>query len=253
VTGLLFPLILPPTIPLWQVALGISFGVVIGKEIFGGTGMNIFNPALMARAFLFFAYPAEISGDKVWVAADGFTGPTMMSTAMHKGTEGLAGMDFTWLDAFLGFIPGSMGETSALACLLGAALLLVTRIASWRVMLGVLVGSVACSFLLNGVSGYVENAYFDVPIWWHVVLGGWAFGAVFMATDPVSSAHTETGKYIYGFLIGIMAILIRVANPAYPEGMMLAILFMNCFAGLIDHYVLQANIKKRLARYAATV
>ena len=253
VTGLLFPLILPATIPLWQVAVGISFGVVLGKEIFGGTGMNIFNPALLARAFLFFAYPGEISGDEVWVSADGFSGPTMMATAMVDGTVGLAAVDSGWLNAFLGLIPGSMGETSTLACLLGGAMLLVTRIASWRVMLGVVVGSVLCTLLLNSVSGYVENPYFGVPFWWHCVLGGWAFGMVFMATDPVTSAHTETGKLIYGFCIGILAILIRVANPAYPEGMMLAILFMNCFAALIDHYVLQANIKRRLARHAATV
>jgi len=253
VTGLLFPLILPATIPLWQVAVGISFGVVLGKEIFGGTGMNIFNPALLARAFLFFAYPAAISGDEVWVAADGFSGPTMMASAMVAGESGLAAIDSGWLNAFLGLVPGSMGETSTLACLLGAAMLLATRIASWRVMLGVVIGSVLSSLLLNSVSGFVENPYFGVPFQWHFVLGGWAFGAVFMATDPVTSAHTATGKWIYGFLIGMLAILIRVANPAYPEGMMLAILFMNCFASLIDHYVLQANIKRRLARNAATV
>jgi len=251
VTGFLFPLILPPTIPLWQVALGILFGVVIGKEIFGGTGMNILNPALLARAFLFFAYPAQISGDAVWVAVDGFSGPTLLARAMVDGRQGLLAADWSWLDAFLGFIPGSMGETSTLLCLLGAVILIVTRVGSWRTMAGVAIGSLAVSLLFNALAGQVKNPYFGVPFYWHIVMGGWAFGTVFMATDPVSSAQTEKGKWIYGLLIGMLAIGIRVVNPAYPEGMMLAILFMNVFAPLIDYVFMQANIKRRAARNVA--
>ncbi len=253
VTGMLFPLVLPPTIPLWQVAIGIVFGVIIGKEIFGGTGMNILNPALTARVFLFFAYPAQISGDQVWIAADtgvdGVSGATWLAEAAVAGqavlTEGVK-----WWDAFLGLIPGSMGETSTAACLFGALVLILSRVGSWRIMLGVAVGSYAATLLLNAV-GSETNLLLNVPFEWHFVLGGWAFGAVFMATDPVSAAHSETGRYIYGFLIGVLAILIRVVNPAYPEGMMLAILFMNLFAALIDHFVVQANVKRRRARYAA--
>lgn len=253
VTGMLFPLVLPPTIPLWQVAIGIAFGVIIGKEIFGGTGMNILNPALTARVFLFFAYPAQISGDRVWIAADtgvdGVSGATWLAEAAVSGqavlTEGIK-----WWDAFLGLIPGSMGETSTAACLFGALVLIVSRVGSWRIMLGVAVGSYAATLLLNAV-GSETNLLLNVSFEWHFVLGGWAFGAVFMATDPVSAAHSETGRYIYGFLIGVLAILIRVVNPAYPEGMMLAILFMNLFAALIDHFVVQANVKRRRARYAA--
>jgi Na+-transporting NADH:ubiquinone oxidoreductase subunit B len=252
VTSALFPLVLPPTIPLWQVALGIAFGVVIGKEIFGGIGMNILNPALTARAFLFFAYPAQISGDRVWIAAetspDGVSGATWLAQAAEGGTAVLnAGL--SWWDAFLGFIPGSMGETSTLFCLIGAGLLIASGIGSWRIMSSVVVGSFVMSFLLNMI-GSDTNALFNVPFHWHVVLGGWAFGMVYMATDPVSAAHTNTGKYIYGFLIGIMAILIRVVNPAFPEGMMLAILFMNLFAAFIDYWVIQANVKRRAIRYA---
>lgn len=253
VTGMLFPLVLPPTIPLWQVAIGIAFGVIIGKEIFGGTGMNILNPALTARAFLFFAYPAQISGDQVWIAADtgvdGVSGATWLAEAAVSGqavlTEGVE-----WWDAFLGLIPGSMGETSTAACLFGALVLILSRVGSWRIMLGVALGSYAATLMLNAV-GSETNLLLNVPFAWHFVLGGWAFGAVFMATDPVSAAHSETGRYIYGFLIGVLAILIRVVNPAYPEGMMLAILFMNLFAALIDHFVVQANVKRRRARYAA--
>jgi Na+-transporting NADH:ubiquinone oxidoreductase subunit B len=252
VTSALFPLVLPPTIPLWQVALGIAFGVVIGKEIFGGIGMNILNPALTARAFLFFAYPAQISGDRVWIAAettpDGVSGATWLAQA---AVGGVAVLDtgLSWWDAFLGFVPGSMGETSALFCLLGAGLLIASGIGSWRIMSGVVAGSLAITLLLNAV-GSETNALFNVPFHWHIVLGGWAFGMVYMATDPVSAAHTNTGKYIYGFLIGVMAILIRVVNPAFPEGMMLAILFMNLFASFIDYWVIQANVKRRAARYA---
>ena len=255
VTGFLLPLIVPPTIPLWQVALGISFGVVIGKEIFGGTGMNILNVALTSRAFLFFAYPAEISGDKCWIAAntvgtDAVSGATWLARASEQGQAALA-QGLTWWDAFVGFIPGSMGETSALACLFGMVILLITGIGSWRVMLSVIVGTIATAALLNAV-GSDTNLFFDVPFYWHFVLGGWAFGMVFMATDPVTAPATDTGRYIYGFFIGFFVVLIRVVNPAYPEGMMLSILLMNVFAPVIDYYVVKANIKRRNARYATT-
>ena len=251
VTSMLFPLTLPPTIPLWQVALGIAFGVVIGKEIFGGVGMNVLNPALTGRAFLFFAYPAQISGDQVWIAADnlaadGYSGATYLARAAESGLDTLT--NEVWWNGFFGLVPGSMGETSALCALLGAGILIFTQIGSWRTMLGVFVGTVAMAGLLNWV-GSDTNPMFAVPWHFHVVLGSWAFGAVFMATDPVSSAFTERGKLIYGFGIGVMVILIRVVNPAYPEGMMLAILFMNIFAPLIDHFFVQANIKRRQARY----
>jgi Na+-transporting NADH:ubiquinone oxidoreductase subunit B len=253
VTGMLFPLILPPTIPLWQVALGIAFGVVVGKEIFGGTGMNILNPALTSRAFLFFAYPGQISGDRVWTSAvtgpDGVSGATWLAEAAVRGPEALT-QGVTWWDAFIGLVPGSMGETSTLACLIGAAVLILSGIGSWRIMVSVVAGSFAMVSLLTAV-GSTTNPLFNVPFEWHIVLGGWAFGTVFMATDPVSASHTNPGKYVYGFLIGVLAILIRVVNPAYPEGMMLAILFMNLFASFIDHFFVQANIKRRRARYAA--
>jgi len=253
VTGMLLPLTLPPTIPLWQVALGILFGVVIGKEVFGGTGMNILNPALTARAFLFFAYPGQISGDAVWTAAqtspDGYSGATWLARAAVEGEAGLeAGL--AWKDAFIGLIPGSMGETSALACLVGALILVMTGIGSWRIMLGLVGGTVATSYLLNMV-GSETNLLLTVPWHWQMVLGGWAFGAVFMATDPVSAAHTNRGKWFYGFFVGVLAILVRVLNPAYPEGMMLAILFMNVFASTIDHFVVRANVRRRQARYAS--
>jgi Na+-transporting NADH:ubiquinone oxidoreductase subunit B len=253
VTGFLFPLILPPATPLWQVALGITFGVVIGKEIFGGTGFNILNPALTARAFLFFAYPAEITGDQVWIAAvtatDGVSGATLLVNAVEGGQAAVV-QGATWWDAFLGLIPGSMGETSTLACLAGALLLVITGVGSWRIMFSVVVGTIAMTVLLNGV-GSETNPFFDVPFWWHFVLGGWAFGMVYMATDPVSAPVSNRGAYVYGFLIGVLVVLIRVVNPAYPEGMMLAILLMNVFAPVIDHFVVQANIKRRKARYAA--
>ena len=264
VTSALFPLILAPTTPLWQVALGISFGVVVAKEMFGGVGMNFLNPALAARAFLFFAYPAQISGEKVWIAAqtgpDGYSGATLLARAanglehiesgMKSGVYALQESGFTWWDAFFGRIPGSMGETSTLFCLVGAAILIGTRIGSWRTMAGCVVGSFGMILILNAV-GSETNPFFDVPFYWHWVLGGFAFGVVFMATDPVTSAFTENGKLIYGFCIGVLGILIRVINPAYPEGWMLAILFMNMFAPLIDHYMIQANIRRRSARYAA--
>ena len=252
VTWMLFPLILPPTVPLWQVALGITFGVVVGKEVFGGTGYNILNPALVARAFVFFAYPAQLSGDKVWIAAatstDGVSGATWLASA---ALEGQAAVDagVTWWQAFIGLIPGSMGETSALACLAGAFLLVITGIGSWRIIASVAVGTIAASSLLNAV-GSTTNPFFDVPFWWHFVLGGWAFGTVYMATEPVTSPGTNSGRVIYGFLIGVLVVLIRVVNPAYPEGMMLAILFMNVFAPVIDHFAIVRNVKRRQARYA---
>ncbi|HVS16701.1 MAG TPA: NADH:ubiquinone reductase (Na(+)-transporting) subunit B [Thermoanaerobaculia bacterium] len=253
VTGMLFPLILPPTIPLWQVAIGIAFGVVIGKEVFGGTGMNILNPALTARVFLFFAYPGQISGDAVWIAArtspDGYSGATMLGRAALGGQQ-VVESSITWMQAFLGDISGSMGETSALACLIGAAILLATGVGSWRIMLSCAAGSIAIVLVLNAFPGSGSNPMLSMPFWWHLALGGWAFGAVFMATDPVSAAQSNTGRVIYGFLIGVLAILIRTINPAFPEGMMLAILFMNVFSSLIDHYVVKANIKRRRARLA---
>lgn len=244
VTGALFPLICPPTLPLWQVALGISFGVVVGKEIFGGTGKNFLNPALTGRAFLFFAYPAQITGDKVWTAVDGISRATPLNHATEGGALAVA-TDTSWLDAFLGLVPGSMGETSTLACLFGAAVLVLTGVGSWRIMLSVLGSVVAFStiFMLIGSS---TNPMFSLGPHWHLVLGGLAFGLVFMATDPVSGAMTEEGQWVYGFLIGSMCILIRVVNPAFPEGMMLAILFGNVFAPLIDQLVLKVHIKRRL-------
>ncbi len=246
VTSILFALSCPPDIPLWQVALGISFGVVIGKEVFGGTGKNFLNPALVGRAFLYFAYPAQLSGDAVWVAVDGYTGATALSVVASGGMDALT-QSWTWTEAFLGSIPGSIGETSTLAILLGMVLLLATRIASWRIMLGVFLGMVAFSSLLNAV-GSDNNPAFAMPWYWHLVTGSFAFGMVFMATDPVSSAMTNTGKWCFGILIGVMTVLIRVLNPAFPEGIMLAILFSNLFAPLMDHFVVQANIKRRLAR-----
>lgn len=256
VTGALLPLILPPTMPLWQAGLGIIFGVIFAKEVFGGVGMNFLNPALTARAFLFFAYPAAMSGDKAWIAADFSNAPDGLTGATYlaRAAESFDGVDFDdldlWQNAFLGLVPGSMGETSTAACLIGAAILILTRIGSWRTMLGVATGTFAMATLLNA-AGSSTNPMFAMPAAWHAVLGGWAFGMVFMATDPVSSAFTELGKFLYGIGIGLMVVLVRVVNPAYPEGMMLAILFMNMFAPLIDHFVVQANIKRRLARNAA--
>lgn len=246
VTSVLFALICPPTLPLWMVAVGITFGVVIGKEVFGGTGKNFINPALSGRAFLFFAYAAAMSGDAVWVAIDGFTGATALSVAASDGMATLK-EQLTWMDAFYGFMPGSIGETSTLAILLGGAVLLWTRIAAWRIVAGMMLGMVALASLFNWV-GSDTNPMFGVPWYWHLVLGGFAFGMIFMATDPVSAAMTNTGKWIFGILIGLMCVLIRVLNPAFPEGVMLAILFANLFAPLIDYFVVQANIKRRLAR-----
>lgn len=240
VTSLLFPLILPPNIPLWQVAIGISFGVVIGKEVFGGVGMNVLNPALTARVFLFFAYPAAISGDKVWVAVDGMS----KATPLAEFASSTANLTVSWWDAFWGFMPGSMGETSVAAILIGAVILIATGIGSWRIMLNVLIGMVVTASLFNLI-GSSTNPMFNVTPIWHLVVGGFAFGTVFMATDPVSAAATEPGKIIYGLLIGILVVLVRVVNPAFPEGMMLAILFGNVFAPIIDKIFINANIKRR--------
>jgi Na+-transporting NADH:ubiquinone oxidoreductase subunit B len=247
VSSILFALICPPDIPLWQVALGISFGVVIGKEIFGGTGKNFLNPALAGRAFLFFAYPAQISGDAVWTAVDGFSGATPLGLAATGGIESVMAFGVTWFDAFAGTIPGSVGETSTIAIFLGGAILMIMGIASWRIVAGVMIGMVALSLIFNMV-GSDTNAMFAMPWYWHLVVGGFAFGMIFMATDPVSASMTNKGKFYFGVLIGLMVVMIRVINPAFPEGMMLAILFANLFAPLIDHFVVQANIKRRVAR-----
>ncbi|MCD4746304.1 MAG: NADH:ubiquinone reductase (Na(+)-transporting) subunit B [Bacteroidales bacterium] len=243
VTGMLIPLILPPDIPLWMVAVATAFAVVIGKEVFGGTGMNILNPALTARAFLFFAYPQDMSGDKVWISekGDAISGATPLGDALVDNIDKIPKMS----DMFFGFIPGSIGETSTLAILIGAAILLFTGIGSWRIMLSVFAGGFIMGLLFNL---WGLNEYMKIPAQEHLIMGGFAFGAVFMATDPVTASQTNKGKYIYGFLIGLIAILVRVFNPAYPEGMMLAILLMNVFAPLIDHYVIEANIKRRLKR-----
>lgn len=249
VTSLLFALTLPPSIPLWQVAAGISFGVIFAKEVFGGVGMNFMNPALVSRAFIFFAYPAQMTGDTIWTGMDGVTSATALSqVASAMPGAGMDCISITWLQSFLGTVPGSMGETSTLACLLGAFILLITGIASWRIMLSMLLGGLTCSvfFWLFGNS---VNPMHTIPPHWHMVMGGFAFGLVFMATDPVSAAHTPTGQWLYGLLTGILAILIRVANPAYPEGVMLAILLGNVFAPLFDHFVIQANIKRRKLRH----
>jgi Na+-transporting NADH:ubiquinone oxidoreductase subunit B len=246
VTSVLFALICPPDIPLWQVAMGISFGVVIGKEVFGGTGKNFLNPALTGRAFLYFAYPAQISGDAVWTAVDGYTGATALSVVASDGMEALRSQ-MTWWDSFVGNIHGSIGETSTLAILLGGVVMLYTRVAAWRIVLGVFLGMFVLSTLFN-VIGSDSNPAFAMPWYWHLTVGGFAFGMIFMATDPVSAAMTNVGKIWFGVLIGVMTVLIRVVNPAFPEGIMLAILFANLFAPLIDYFVVQANIKRRLAR-----
>ena len=243
VTGLLIPMILPPDIPLWMVALAVAFAVIFGKEVFGGTGMNILNPALTARAFLFFAYPQDMSGDKVWIAdkLDAYSGATPLGHALVGNFDKIQPVH----DMFWGFIPGSIGETSVPAILIGAFILIVTGIGSWRIMISMVLGALGLGYLLNLVA---FNEYMALPAWQHLIMGGFAFGCVFMATDPVSAAQTTKGKYIYGFLIGALVIIIRVFNPAYPEGVMLAILLMNVFAPLIDHYVINANIKRRMKR-----
>lgn len=247
VSGMLIPLCLPVDIPLWMVAVATIFAVVIGKEVFGGTGMNILNVALTARAFLFFAYPTKMSGDEVWVntaggeVIDGYSGATPLAQAVSGGVKAMP----SFMDSFMGFIPGSIGETSTLAILIGAFILLATGIGSWRIMISTFVGGYVMGLLFNL---WGANDFMNVPAMHQLVVGGFAFGAVFMATDPVTASQTSVGKYIYGFLIGFFAIMIRVFNPAYPEGMMLAILFMNVMAPLIDHYVIQSNINRRLKR-----
>lgn len=243
VTSMLFSLTLPPTVPLWEVALGISFGVVIGKELFGGTGKNFLNPALTGRAFLFFAYPQDMSGDAVWTAVDGFSGATPLAHAVTDGMAGIGQSGVTWSQAFLGQVQGSMGETSTLACLLGAAFLIYTGVASWRIMVGVFLGMVVTVMAFN-LFGTQPMA--DMPWYWHLVLGGYAFGLVFMATDPVSASMTDAGRWVFGLLIGFLVALVRVANPAFPEGMMLAILFANVFAPLIDYFVIRIHVRARL-------
>lgn len=249
VTSMLYTLILPASTPLWQVALGISFGVVIGKEVFGGTGKNFLNPALVGRAFLYFAYPAYMSGDTIWTPVDGFSGATALAVTASEGVSQLATYGITWMDAFVGTIQGSFGETSTIACLIGLAFLLTTRIANYRMVLGCLLGMIAFSSLLNWI-GSDTNPAFATPWYWHLVIGGYAFGLVFMVTEPVSGSHTNAGRWIYGALIGFMVVMIRVINPAFPEGMMLAILFGNVFAPLIDYFVVQANIRRRARRNA---
>lgn len=252
VTSILFALICPPDLPLWMAALGITFGVVIGKEVFGGTGKNFLNPALSGRAFLFFAYPAYMSGDTVWATGaatmvDGFSGATALSVVYNDGMDALQNQ-MTWWDAFFGNMQGSIGETSTFLIFVGGAILMAMKIASWRIVLGVLIGMIGLSTLFNIISTDASNPMFHMPWNWHLVVGGFAFGMMFMATDPVSASMTETGKIWFGALIGMMVVLIRVVNPAFPEGMMLAILFSNLFAPLIDHFVVEGNVKRRLAR-----
>ncbi len=261
VTCALIPLTLPPSIPLWQVAIATSFGIVIGKEIFGGVGMNIFNPALMARAFLYFTYPVDISGDKVWaISPDGYSGPTALSIAagqknadaldlLNQASVNLA-FDYSWMNMFLGFIPGSIGETNKILITLGAFFLIVLGITSWRVMAGSIIGLFVMGYLMNLLAPYSSNAMLTIPPHYHLVMGSFLFGTVFMATEPVTGAHTDLGRWIFGFLVGLLTVIIRSINPAYPEGIMLAILLMNAFAPLIDYFVVQSNIKKRMVRYA---
>ena len=248
VTGWLFALILPATIPLWQVAVGITFGVILGKEVFGGTGKNFLNPALVARAFLYFAYPAQISGDAVWTAVDGFSGATALGASAIEGMAGISAIGLTWTQAFLGQMQGSLGETSTLACLIGGIFLAFTKIASWRIIVAVFAGLIIPTVLFGSADS--SNPMLSMPWHWHIALGGFAFGAIFMATDPVSAAQTNAGKWAFGLLIGFMTWLIRVINPAFPEGIMLAILFANVFAPVIDHFVIRANVRRRLKRHA---
>ena len=273
VTGLLFPLTLPASIPLWQVALGIAFGVIVAKEVFGGTGRNFLNVALTSRAFLYFAYAGQISGDKVWTAVDGFSGATALGQmanaqpqegVVNPAVDSLSSVSYlwgqesiTWMSTFLGTIQGCVGETSALLCIVGAGILIATGIGSWKIMAAVIAGVIGTTLLMNGVTmispeALDSNPMLGVPFYWHLTIGGLAFGLVFMATDPVSASMTDKGKWFYGALIGFMTVLIRVVNPAFPEGIMLAILFGNVFAPLIDYYVVQANVSSRKKRYATT-
>ena len=260
VSGMLIPMIMPVDVPLWILALAVAFAVIIGKEVFGGTGMNIWNPALIARAFVFFAYPSQISGDTIWVeglnaakanamqVVDGFSGATPLGQAANGIVDftTTTGEPLSLMQAFIGTMPGSVGETSTIAILIGAVILIWTGVASWKIMVSCVAGALGVGFLINGFAE--AGTFAAVPAYWHLVLGGFAFGAVFMATDPVTSAQTEKGKWIYGFLVGALAVIIRLFNPGYPEGMMLAILLMNTFAPLIDYYVVEGNIKKRIKR-----
>lgn len=246
VTSLLYALVLPASIPLWQVALGISFGVVIGKEVFGGTGKNFLNPALVGRAFLYFAYPAQISGDAVWTPVDGFSGATALGISALEGMSGVFESGLTWTAAFYGQMQGSIGETSTAACIFGAIVLVYSGIASWRIIAGVFAGLIVPALIFSGIDS--ANPMLSMPWRWHIVLGGFAFGAVFMATDPVTAPDTQAGHWIFGVLVGLLTYIIRVVNPAFPEGIMLAILFGNIFAPIIDHFVIQANIRRRVRR-----
>lgn len=260
VTCALIPLVMPPTIPLWQVAVATTFGIVIGKEIFGGVGMNIFNPALVARAFLFFTYPGRISGDKVWVSGpDGYSGATALAVPAAELSQdavtlldSVTQFDFSWINLFMGWIPGSIGETSTLWIMVGAVFLVLTGIASWRVMIGAILGLTGMAALTNFMAEITgsTNTMLTLPAHYHLVMGGFAFGVAFMATEPVTGAHTDKGRWIYGIFIGGLTVIIRSINPAYPEGAMLAILLMNAFASLIDYFVIQGNIKQRMVRYA---
>ena len=261
VTCALIPLTLPPSIPLWQVAIATSFGIVIGKEIFGGVGMNIFNPALTARAFLYFTYPINISGDKVWaLAPDGYSGPTALSIPagqlnadalelLNKASSTMV-FDYSWLNMLMGWIPGSIGETNKILIFISALFLILTGITSWRVMFGSVIGLFIMAFIANLFSPYSTNSMLSIPPHYHLVMGSFMFGTVFMATEPVTGSHTDKGRWIFGFLVGALTVIIRSINPAYPEGIMLAILLMNAFAPLIDYYVVQSNIRKRMVRYA---
>lgn len=261
VSSILLALILPPTVPLWQASLATTFGIVFAKEVFGGTGKNVMNPALAGRAFLFFAYPASMTGDSVWYVAnqtglaasnanvDAFSGATPLGQLALGHDPSVLNNQLSWLDAFFGFMPGAIGEVSTLALLIGGAIIVFTRVASWRIIAGVSLGTICMSLFFNAIASHTSNpALFGLPFWWHMVLGGWAIGTLFMATDPVSAVFTDKGKWIYGFVIGVMCVLIRVVNPAFPEGMMLAILFANLCAPLIDHILVQRNIKRRKAR-----
>jgi len=258
VTCALIPLVMPPSIPLWQVSMATTFGIVIGKEIFGGVGMNIFNPALVARAFLFFTYPGRISGDKVWVVGpDGHSGATALAVpAAEVGQnaqtllEGVTQFDYSWWNMFMGWIPGSIGETNKLLIILGALFLVITKIANWRVMMGSLLGIVGMATITNLLAPFSTNTMLSLPAHYHLVMGGFLFGMAFMATEPVTGCHTNQGRWVYGILFGMLTVIIRSINPAYPEGAMLAILLLNAFAPLIDWFVVQGNIKRRMARYA---
>ena len=258
VTCALIPLVMPASIPLWQVSIATSFGIVIGKEIFGGVGMNIFNPALVARAFLFFTYPGRISGDKVWVIGpDGYSGATALAVPAAEVNQhavsllnGVTQFDYSWWNMLVGWIPGSIGETSKLLIIMGAIFLAITKIANWRVMAGSLIGLGVTAYLTNLMAPFSSNTMLSLPAHYHLVMGGFLFGMAFMATEPVTGCHTNQGRWVYGILFGMLTVIVRAINPAYPEGTMLAILLLNAFASLIDWFVIQSNIKRRLARYA---